>query len=146
MKATLAQFLSAPGDSVREVMTRIDRGARGIALIVDDHRRLIGTITDGDLRRAILSGLNLELPITELLARKTHPLYARPFTARLGTPMAQLLTEAAAQEIMPDYTGKLLAVFEATEQQHKSPASLPVVMQPGSRLGCHTQHEGNESQ
>jgi len=35
-----------------------------------------------------------------------------------GTPMARLVSEAAAHGIMPDYTAKLLAAFEAEE--HKS--------------------------
>jgi LuxR family maltose regulon positive regulatory protein len=35
-----------------------------------------------------------------------------------GSPMAQLLSEASAQGIMPDYVGRLLAVFEA--EKHKS--------------------------
>jgi LuxR family maltose regulon positive regulatory protein len=34
-----------------------------------------------------------------------------------GTPMAHLLSEAAAHGIMPDYCGKLLAVFKAEEQK-----------------------------
>ena len=34
-----------------------------------------------------------------------------------GTPMAQLLSESAVQEIMPDYAGKLLATFEAETQR-----------------------------
>jgi LuxR family maltose regulon positive regulatory protein len=45
-----------------------------------------------------------------------------------GMPMARLLSEAAAQGIMPDYVGKLLAAFEAEE--HKSaifPPSQPLV-------------------
>jgi LuxR family maltose regulon positive regulatory protein len=33
-----------------------------------------------------------------------------------GTPMAQLLSESAVQEIMPNYAGKLLAAFEAETQ------------------------------
>jgi len=33
-----------------------------------------------------------------------------------GAPMAQLLLEAASHGVMPDYIGKLLAVFEAEEQ------------------------------
>ena len=33
-----------------------------------------------------------------------------------GAPMAQLLLEAASHGIMPDYTGKLLAAFEAEKQ------------------------------
>ncbi len=42
-----------------------------------------------------------------------------------GRPMAQLLSEAAAHGIMPNYTGKLLAVLEAEEQKSKDKSSLP---------------------
>jgi LuxR family maltose regulon positive regulatory protein len=38
-----------------------------------------------------------------------------------GRPMAQLLAEAAASGMMPDYIGKLLAVFEA-EQKRQAPS------------------------
>ena len=34
-----------------------------------------------------------------------------------GMPMAQLLSEAAAQGIMPGYVGKLLAAFESEKQK-----------------------------
>jgi LuxR family maltose regulon positive regulatory protein len=44
-----------------------------------------------------------------------------------GPPMAQLLTAAAAHGIMPDYTRKLLAVFEAEGQQSKGKSYLPPV-------------------
>ena len=47
-----------------------------------------------------------------------------------GMLMAQLLSEAAARSVVPDYTAKLLAAFEAEEQKsedesHLSPAILP---------------------
>ena len=42
-----------------------------------------------------------------------------------GMPMAQLLSEAAARGIMPDYIGKLLAVFEAEGQQIENVSYLP---------------------
>jgi LuxR family maltose regulon positive regulatory protein len=42
-----------------------------------------------------------------------------------GLPMAQLLSEASAQGIMPEYTGKLLAVFEAEEQKRADNSHLP---------------------
>lgn len=44
-----------------------------------------------------------------------------------GTPIAQLLSEAAAYGIMPDYTGKLLAVFKAEEQPPEAKSYLPPV-------------------
>lgn len=46
--------------SVRTVMIAIGHGAIDIALIVDGDRRLIGTVTDGDVRRALLAGVGLE--------------------------------------------------------------------------------------
>ena len=42
-----------------------------------------------------------------------------------GAPMAQLLREAAARGMMPDYTGKLLAAFEAEEQKSEDKSHLP---------------------
>jgi LuxR family maltose regulon positive regulatory protein len=46
-----------------------------------------------------------------------------------GRPMAQLLSESAARGIMPDYCGKLLAVFEA-ERQKEVDKSYPSPAQP----------------
>jgi LuxR family maltose regulon positive regulatory protein len=42
-----------------------------------------------------------------------------------GAPMARLLSEAAARRIMPDYTAKLLAAFEAEEHRDKAKSYLP---------------------
>ena len=42
-----------------------------------------------------------------------------------GLPMAQLLSEVAAHGIMPDYTGKLLAAFEAEAQTSEARSYLP---------------------
>jgi LuxR family transcriptional regulator, maltose regulon positive regulatory protein len=41
-----------------------------------------------------------------------------------GMPMARLLSEAAAHEIMPDYTAKLLAAFEAEEHKRADESHL----------------------
>jgi LuxR family maltose regulon positive regulatory protein len=41
-----------------------------------------------------------------------------------GTPMAHLLSEAAAHGIMPDYVAKLLAVFEAEKRKTKDKPDL----------------------
>jgi len=47
-----------------------------------------------------------------------------------GLPMAHLLSEAAAIGVMPDYTGKLLAVCEAEAQQSEDASYLPPPAQP----------------
>jgi LuxR family maltose regulon positive regulatory protein len=43
-----------------------------------------------------------------------------------GAPMAQLLSEAAARGIMPDYSGKLLAVVQAEAPTRKEKPNLPL--------------------
>jgi LuxR family maltose regulon positive regulatory protein len=50
--------------------------------------------------------------------------YVRIFVDE-GLPMAHLLSKAAAQGIMPDYTGKLLAVFDAEEHEIEGKSYLP---------------------
>jgi LuxR family maltose regulon positive regulatory protein len=42
-----------------------------------------------------------------------------------GLPMAQLLSEAAAYGMMPDYIGKLLTVFETEKQKSEDKPDLP---------------------
>jgi LuxR family transcriptional regulator, maltose regulon positive regulatory protein len=42
-----------------------------------------------------------------------------------GTPMARLLSEAAARGIMPGYSAKLLAAFEVEEQKGEDGSYLP---------------------
>jgi dTDP-glucose pyrophosphorylase len=48
---------------IMEAMKIIDVGAMQIALVIDDDGRLIGVITDGDVRRGLLNGITLEQPV-----------------------------------------------------------------------------------
>ena len=63
---------------IREVVAAIDRSRRlGLALVVDESGRFVNTLTDGDVRRGILSGLTIEMPASRLLEiklRTPHPL------------------------------------------------------------------------
>lgn len=54
---------------VLQAMRIIDHGAAQIALVVDDQQRLLGTLTDGDIRRGLLHGETLEAPAERLMNR-----------------------------------------------------------------------------
>lgn len=82
---------TSPQSSIRQAMVCIDHGGRGIALITDQEQRLVGTITDGDVRRAMLAGVDLDTSVSMLLARKASSLHSRPVTALLGTSSTTLL-------------------------------------------------------
>lgn len=51
------KVLAAPTISIREAIRILDSSGLQIVLIVDEQRRLLGTVTDGDIRRGILKGV-----------------------------------------------------------------------------------------
>jgi len=79
----------SPQASLRDVLVCLDTTKRGIALVVDSNRHLLGVITDGDMRRAILAGLDLMVPAQELLDRKMKP--SEPITAPVSMPRSELI-------------------------------------------------------
>lgn len=64
-------------------MRAIDRGALGVALLVDADGVLAGLVTDGDIRRALLAGAGLETP----LAGIANP---KPVVADIGAPAEEV--------------------------------------------------------
>lgn len=82
-------FLVHPDMPVTEVVGVIDANRRGAAIVVDDEQHLIGVVTDGDVRRAILAGLDLQGPVSCLLARRRSDLYPVPIKAAVSSTTAQ---------------------------------------------------------
>jgi dTDP-glucose pyrophosphorylase len=74
--------------SIRDVMRCIDRNALGVALVIDVNGGLIATITDGDIRRAILSKIDLDQPVSRIVDQRSGTL---PITASVNSPKADVL-------------------------------------------------------
>jgi len=91
MVTDLSDLCIAPGSSIRQAIACIDRNGQGIVLITDEECRLIGTVSDGDIRRAILAGISLDVPVSELLTHRADSPYPQPVTAPVGTERAALL-------------------------------------------------------
>jgi dTDP-glucose pyrophosphorylase/CBS domain-containing protein len=77
--------------SIRDAVICIDRNGHGIALITNPEGQLLGTITDGDIRRAMLAGIDFDLPISVLLAQKASSPCSVPVIAHVGTSLDTLL-------------------------------------------------------
>ena len=59
--------LITPTTSLEEAISVLDKGGLRIAIVVDDQRRLLGTLTDGDVRRALLRHMSLDTPVREVM-------------------------------------------------------------------------------
>lgn len=65
------ETLIEPQKSIREAIKIIDEAALQICLVVDKQGKLLGTVTDGDVRRALLKNLLLDEDVTQIMTRKT---------------------------------------------------------------------------
>ena len=77
--------------SIRDAIAKIDHGHAQIALVVDDSHCLVGTITDGDIRRALLRGENMDAPV-ERVMRSDY--YSLPESTTKTPPESTTKTEA----------------------------------------------------
>jgi len=98
----ISQLCISNTQTLHECISILDRTGKGIVLVVDDERHLLGTITDGDVRRALLAELDLDLPVQLMLDQRKQTDYALPVTARPETPDAtlfQMMTDANLRHI-----------------------------------------------
>ena len=66
--------------AIADAIKNLNASGLQIVLVADGGGRLLGTITDGDVRRALLRGLTLEAPASEIMART--PLVVPPEMGR----------------------------------------------------------------
>ena len=55
--------------SILDVLKIIDKSSKQVALVVDEKQKLLGTVSDGDIRRALLSNISLERPIKDIYCK-----------------------------------------------------------------------------
>ena len=87
----LQKLFISKDNSLKEAMQCIDKNVRGIAIVVDKNQCLEGTITDGDIRRAILKGIDLNEPVARILEYRHTTPYPDPVTAHEGADDLELL-------------------------------------------------------
>src|SRR4051812_43951798 len=125
-RARFEQLLVAPDATIRDAITAIDAGAIEIALVVDERRRLLATVTDGDVRRALLAGASLSEPVQRVA-------HASPITAPAGTLSADLLrlmTDQAVEQI-PLMRGDVVEDVAFIRDLVSEPLENPVLLMAG---------------
>lgn len=98
--------------SIRDAMQALDKAALRITVVCDENGKLLGTVTDGDIRRGLLANSNMQDAVTSVMNPK-------PLTAKNGDSRKQ------RQQVMEKYD--LLA--------------LPIVDDNGSLVAVETLHQ-----
>lgn len=132
--------LIPPTTSIIEAMRLIDEIALQILLVTDNDKTLLGTITDGDIRRAILKGGSLEDPVERVM--NTRP---TAFTAEESVEdmlVAMRLLKISKVPVI-DKKNRVVGLEILDELLRPSPKDNPVILMAGglgSRLGSLTKN------
>jgi dTDP-glucose pyrophosphorylase len=86
-------ILVSPTTTLRHLLTIIDDEALKLALVVDKKNKLLGSVTDGDIRRALINGKELN----ELASGIMH---TNPIVADINTPKNVLLSIMEEKELL----------------------------------------------
>jgi len=61
------KILVKPTDSLDTAIQTLQSGGKRIVLVVDDNNKLLGTVTDGDVRRALIKHISMDCAITKVM-------------------------------------------------------------------------------
>lgn len=104
----LQRLCVLPSATLLEAIAAVERGVQAIVFVTDDKRRVLGTVTDGDIRRAILSGEPLSSRCLERIMSADF-VRVQPSTGR-----AEVLDRMRARQILTvpvlDEDGRLVGV------------------------------------
>ncbi len=132
--------LLASDASLQQAITCLNESTSQIVLVVSPNERLIGTLTDGDIRRGLLRGLGLDSPVDSLINQ--DPLVVPPQLGR--DAVLQLMRANRVHQLPVVDTDRrvvglhLLDELMAPRRRH----NLMVIMAggQGTRLRPHTEN------
>lgn len=136
IKEQLKGFLGVHTLNIVEAMEKIDANAHGILFVTDQKEKLLGTITDGDIRRWIIKTGKLDAPISEFMNQNPKIIY------RKEVKQAQEFMKKMQVKALPvlDSKGKIVDIVledEKTEMMAgtdtKTLAQVPVVIMAGGK-------------
>ncbi len=105
------EILLKPTDPLEASIQLLESGAKRIALVVDENRKLLGTITDGDIRRALISHMSMDCYVDKIMN-------CNPSTALVSDSSSFIMSRMKNEDIL----------------------SIPLIDKQGAVVGLETLH------
>lgn len=113
--ANIDPILVSPGTTLKRVMEVIDeaphKGAvAGIALAVNNERKLLGVVTDGDVRRALLKGATMSSKVDEIMTKEPITVNSKLSASQMLSELSEKIRERSAKKKGSVKVEKLIVV------------------------------------
>lgn len=114
--------------SIIEVLQIIDKSSKQLALVVDENKRLLGTISDGDIRRALLQKVSLNEAVKNIYFRN-------PTVGKINDTKEDILKRAIAKKLhqipIVDDDNRVIGLKEIEDLVSPSYKSNKVILMVG---------------
>jgi len=97
------KVLIRPNVCIREALKQMNESSMQILIVVDEENRIMGIVTDGDIRRSIIKNISFDEPIGKIMNRN-------PITLRFPPK------ESKALELMNKYSIKHIPVINEKQE------------------------------
>lgn len=124
------ESLLPPTATLREALSALNTSAMQIVLAVDAEGRLVGCATDGDVRRALLSGADLSESIDAFLRR--NPVTVGPADG-VRTTRAVMAEHGVGTIPIVDNAGRVVGLRQWTDLLSRFPRREPVLIMAGGK-------------
>jgi dTDP-glucose pyrophosphorylase len=122
------QALISQNASIQEALSRINTAATQLALVIDEERHLLGTLSDGDVRRALLAGMTLADSVERCMCRT--PTTVSPRDSR-DVMLAKMRKHMLHQLPLIDDEGRVVGLKRIDDFLHPEPHENWVVIMAG---------------
>jgi dTDP-glucose pyrophosphorylase len=87
------ETLLKPEDTLEKSINVLHKAGMRIALIVSENNQLLGTLTDGDIRRGLLRHINMDIAVQEVMNKN-------PITASVSDPKESIMAMMKSRDIL----------------------------------------------
>lgn len=129
-------FLISEGLLIKQAMHTMSNIGRKTLFVVDGEKHLVGVVSDGDIRRWILSGGSLDVPVTQICKADPKTVGESFAVEQVRGLMLELLIEAvpvidADRKVVDIITWE--KVFSDAPAKKRTPLQIPIVIMAGGK-------------
>lgn len=135
----LSEIIISPDTQLSDVLPKLEQSELKIILVEDPSSRLVGTITDGDVRRGLIKGFTMETSIEQFMNTNFSFVFSETSVADVNKKIHSGRLVAVPELSAPEKKTIALYIANSSDNSQELPNSAVIMAGGlGQRMKAHT--------